>query len=276
MRHGIGRAIAPGRKIAAHQVGVGRVTDHVRDMVVRDQQPHGVRQVALEGQVDIAAVQHQGAVDAARSRERQRKPARPMGERAGLGREAPDAAHPRPGQIRAQVGARLRVHLHPARGLQTSHGVARHGFVLSLRQAALENFRVLVADHEHARPAGQDPWQLGRMLKALDGAVDHQRALRQGRHDRRLSGEHRRGAGRTHRHRCRQRRRRHDDLEVLCANSLQGQCRQLRQHRPRPRLGEHRAGIARAYTALLQDLDECSDPRAFNGRGHHMISPSRW
>ncbi len=62
-----------------------------------------------------------------------------------------------------------------------------------------------------------------------------------------VAAERRRCAGRAHRHGAR-RGRRHRDHERARTELLQGQRRQLHQHRPRLRLGQHRAGIAAPCT----------------------------
>ena len=115
--------------MATHQFGIGRVADHLDNVVVGDRQTDGVLQIALEGQVDVAAVQHQRAVDATRSRERQHQATRPMRQRAGFGGEAPDAADACAAEIDAQVGARCRADMHAARRLEPAHRIAHLALV---------------------------------------------------------------------------------------------------------------------------------------------------
>jgi hypothetical protein len=71
------------------------------------------------------------------------------------------------------------------------------------------------------------------MLQAFDAAIDDQDTARQRLHHGALTGQSHRSSSRTHRYRRARRRRGHGHAEVLRADLLQGQCRELRQHWPR-------------------------------------------
>src|SRR5690606_28859650 len=62
MRNGVGLAIAPGGEIASHQFGVGAIALDRGDIVVNDGESYRPLEIALEGEVDVARVEHQRAV----------------------------------------------------------------------------------------------------------------------------------------------------------------------------------------------------------------------
>ena len=65
MRHRIGLPVAPGGEIGAHHLGVGALAFDARDVVGLERQPDRRFEIALEGEIDVAAVEHQRAVDGA-------------------------------------------------------------------------------------------------------------------------------------------------------------------------------------------------------------------
>ncbi|MCY1219567.1 hypothetical protein D9M72_315490 [compost metagenome] len=164
---------------------------------------HGIAQVGLEGQVDVARSQHQRAVDLAAGRERQAQPAGPVRDLAGLAAEAPDPSHAGVGQADAQLGAGRRMHAHLARAAQALHGGAHGAFQRRVGLAAFQDLGMFVADHQQARHdavgAAQDQRQFRRVQQAFHRAIQHQVAARQGRHHRSEALQGIAGAGGAHR-----------------------------------------------------------------------------
>ena len=105
MRSGISVAVAPGSPVAPEELGVGALALDGGDVVVFDGEPHRRLKVTLEGQVDIAGIEHQPALDRACSGERDDNSARPVGDRSGPVAIAPHARARRPLQRDGEVGA---------------------------------------------------------------------------------------------------------------------------------------------------------------------------
>ena len=105
-----------------------------------------------------------------------------MAERAGFAAEAPDATDAGTGQADLQIGACGRNHLQRLRCLELAHGGTHGRLVFSARQTTLEDLRMFMTDHQHARAAAQDARQLGRMLQPFHRAIDDETGACQGLH----------------------------------------------------------------------------------------------
>src|SRR6266849_10299214 len=106
MRHRIGVALAPGREIAAHHLGIRSLALDARNVVVFQGELYRRLEIALEGEIDVAAVEHERAIDRAGFREAYDQPARPVRERAGTVGPAPDADGRGAPHVDVELGAR--------------------------------------------------------------------------------------------------------------------------------------------------------------------------
>ena len=273
MADGIGLAVAPGGDVGAEQVGIEIVAGDLGDIVVRDRQRHRRFHIAFEGQVHVAAVEHQRAGHAAGRREAQAQAARPVGHGAGPLGEAPAAARRRAVQPDGEVGAAVGGHAHFRSRAQHPDPGLDPAFELRLGRQPLQGFGMLVGDHQAARALLQDLRQFGRVQHALDGAIDEQGRCAQ-RLDHRRQPLHRVArAGRAHRHGRRLRRRRQHEMERLRPHRAQGQFGQL--HIDGARLGLRQDGdrIAGLDRAQAEHRFERPDPLGLDPLLHHgMLS----
>ena len=136
-------------------------------------------------------------------------------------------------------------------------------------QQALKHVRVLVRDVEHPRAALEDLRQLGRVHQPFDRAVGDEGGGRE-RADRRRQALQRHGRARgTDRDRRGLPGRGDDHVEGLRAEPVQGELRELDVERPGLALREHRAGVAAADLAELENLGEEVDPLSLDGAREH-------
>jgi len=184
--------VFPGFVVAAHHVHVHALPLDGDHAVVFDGQADRVAQIAFEGQVHIARRHHQGAIDRACGRERQRQPGWPVRNHARFGAKAPHTTHHRLlvalFQVHAQLGACGRRDMHLLRATQFLHGGTHHTFERRIGHGALQNFGVLVGHHQQARHVAVHPFhdggQLGGVQQALHGTVHHHVGTRQCGHHR--------------------------------------------------------------------------------------------
>ncbi len=79
-----------------------------------------------------------------------------------------------PGQAHREVGAGGARDAHLGGIRQPAGAELDPARQVGVEGVALEVLRMLVREHQHARAAGQDGAELGRVQQALDGAVEHQ------------------------------------------------------------------------------------------------------
>ena len=273
MGDAVGVPVVPGRHVAPEQLGIGARTLDPGDEVVLDGQRHRVLQVALEGQVHVADVEHQRTVHRIRRREGDDDAARPVGD--GLG---PVAIAPHPGARRSldgdpEIGAGIGMHGHFLGGPDLLHRRLDLFRQRRIGQQPLEGVRVFVRHHEQPRPVADDPRQFGRVQHAFDGEIDHHGAFGQ-RLDHRAQPLNHVGRARgTHRHRRRLGRGRHDHMERPGAQAQQGQFGQVDVDLPGLGFGEDGDLLARLDLAVFQRRDEGLDPPVFDAILEHAASP---
>ena len=271
---GIGFAIAPGRDVAAHEIGVDALALDGRDVVVLDAQGDGALDVALEGEVDVAFGQHQGAVDTVGGGKRQGQAAGPMGHGARSRGVAPVAAAGGAVQRDVEVGAGRRRNPHAARRAQPLDVLLDQRLELVIGLQPGQRLGMLVADVDHAGSAAQDGRQFRRVHQPFDGAVHHQRARGQGGHD----GSHllQRGAsaGGSHGRPGAFEQRGHLDGKGLAAHPCGRQPGQLNQHGAALAFAEHGHRVAGAQRAADEHGFKGIDPGGLQDFLQHGISVS--
>src|SRR6202022_5187877 len=89
-RSRLGVPVRPGGEITPHHFAIGTLALDVRDVVLFEREPDGGLQIALEGEIDVAAIEHERAVYGAGFRKACHHPAGPVRERACAIRPAPD------------------------------------------------------------------------------------------------------------------------------------------------------------------------------------------
>ena len=136
----------------------------------------------------------------------------------------------------------------------------------SVMGETLEDLRVLIADHEHARAGTEDRSQLAGVEETFDGDVDDEGYGRKGGYRAGLAIESKRRAGRPQGNRGGACRCAHDDLEGLCSEGFGGQDRGGDELRTARALGEDDAFIAGTQAIEPELLGESRDPAPF-GRG---------
>ena len=246
MRHRIGLAVAPRGEIAAHHLGVGAVAVDPGDVIVLQRQPDRRREIALEGQVDVAAVEHQRAVDGPALGKADDEAAGPVRQRAGLVGPAPDADRRGARHVDVEIGAGGRRHRHALRSAQHSCRRAHARLQRVVRTHALQRLGMLVGDVEDARAGLEDRRRLRRVHQAFDACSRPRSPPGRARTRPGQAADRLARAGRAHRHRMRIARRRHHDVERPGAEPQQRQLGELHVERPRLRLRQDRRACRRA------------------------------
>ena len=275
MRHRVGVLVAPRRQIRAEQLGVGPLAFDLGHVVVLQREPHRRFEIALEGEIDVAAVEHQRAVDAVRLRKAHHDAARPMRERAGLFGPAPDADGRRAGPCRhrdccrratsrvMRFAPRSSFAAARTRASSASSGAMRSsasGCSLEITWMRAPALRIAGVSGACIRPSMVQ----STTKPAAPSALDH----------RRKPADRLARAGRAHRHRMPVARRRHHDVERLRAEPQQRQLRELHVELARLRLGEDRRRVAALHRAALEHLGEGVDPLSLDAVGEHLTSPN--
>ena len=274
MRNAIGHRVLPGGVIAAQQIGVEAFAQDLHHKIVPDHERHRFFDVALEGQVHIALVEHHLPVDTARQRKTQAQPRGPISHLPGLIDKPRGTTHRRTGHADLEVGAAVGVHMHPLRIREFVFGLVHHRTQSGVGLAAFQHFRVLVADHENAGALAQDRSQLFGMQQAFHGAVDHGVCARQRVDHRPHATDRQRCAGGAHRHMGGDRRAGHDDMECAGPDLVQGQFGQPHIDLARLRFRKDRHHIARLDLAQAEGAHEHLDPLAFDALCQHVLSCS--
>ena len=233
--------------------------DHV---VVLDQQRHGMLDVALEREVEVARREHHRAV---RRRARPGTPAiSPPGQCAiepGLRREAGRAGDDAVRQPHRQVGARAAGDAHLARGpAATTRRARRVAPGPGRTRSARSSPGARSTSISTRAPSAEDRSELGGVEQALDGAVEHQVGGGERRDGGAVAGDGLRRPGRADGHGMRVRGRRHDDVDHLRTLQLGRDPHGLDQHRPAGRLAQHGDHLARPQLAARQLLAEHVEP----------------
>ena len=272
MRGGVGLAVAPGGPVAPEELGIGAFALDGGDIVVLDGQRHRGLQVALEGQVDIAGIEHQPALDGTGSGEGDDDPARPVGDRPRPVAIAPDPGARRALQRDGEVGAGVGGHAHllrrPDPFVRRLDALGERG----VGQQPFQSVRVFVGDHQEARAVGDDVRQFRRMEHSLHRHIDDEGAGGE-RPDRRpqpLQGGRR--AGGAHRHGSGLRRRDDRDMERPRAAPEQRKLGQLHIEPPRLGFRKDRDFLALPHLAEAEDGVERRDPAFLYAVGEHVRS----
>ena len=265
--------IFPGFVITAHHVRVDTMTLDGNHAVVLNLQGDGVSQIALEGQVHITRRHDQGAIHAACCRKSQRQPRRPVRNHARLGTKSPHATNHRLVQAHAQIAARAGSDMHLLRALEFFHGTAHHAFESWIGHGALQNFGVLIGNHQQTWPlaicALHDGGQLGRMQKAFDGAVHHKVCACQRSHHRRQLRNGIARTGRAYRRWRAQGRRGQRDFKHARPQALQRQARQVHIHPAGLGFGHNRHHFTRLHLAQRKGAGKGCEPFVFNAFYQH-------
>ena len=273
MAGGVGVLVLPSLEVGAHEVRIDALALDARDVVVFNGQRNRLVRVALEGQVDVAPVEDQGAVDGAGSGEAQAKPPRPMADQPGARHGAPTAAHHRARQVDGQIGARLGGHAQALRGAELAHARLHLGFQRRIGLQPLKRLRMFVGDHEHTGATAQNPRQFGRVQQPFHGAVHHESRRRQPLDHRFPALDHVRCAGRANRHRCGLRRRGNHQVKGLGAQAQQRELRQLSIDAAGLGLRENGDLLPRLHLATAEDPGEAIDPLALDPSLQHEPPP---
>ena len=202
-------------------------------------------------------------------REAQAQPAGPVGHGARSVGAAPAGRSRRLGHIHGQVGARGRGDPHLRRPRQQGGSLVDFGLEGRVGYQPLKDLGMFVGDHQDAGAAGEDRAQLGRVQKALHGAVGHELGRSQGRDHRLESADGVRRAGGAHRHRRPLGRRGHAHMEHPRPEALQGQAGEFHVHRAALGLRQNRGGLAPAHPAEPERLREGLDPLPLNPFDQH-------
>ena len=270
----VGLAVAPGGEVAPHQLGVRALALDARDVVGLQRQPHRSFQIALEGQIDIAAVEHQRAVDGAALGEAHDDAARPVRQRTGPVGPATHTHRRGAVHIDVELGSGRRGNRH-ALGRAQHPGGRAHGFLQrAVRRHALERLGVLVGDHEDAGAGLEDRRRLRRVHQALDGAVDDEAGLAEGRNHGLKLADRLARPGRAHGHGMAVARGRQDHMEGTRAQPQQRQLGQMHVEGARLRLRQDRCRVAALHRAALHHLAEGVDPLSLDAIGEHAGASS--